>query len=191
MFGPQLAEVPLVATRHSARRQGHARVLMRAIEARPARARMRCDPQHCQLTHDRSGCCAGRMHTTTEIPFLFSSETQKSSSGTPTGLLTRGAQGLLAGVGVQTLGLPAAATTIGTWMHGFGFVAMPEEQQRAARSELRILVFPGAGMLVCCAGRLSLLLPCSYPIFLLSADFKVPQVCHSFAASETKASYDA
>lgn len=53
-------------------------------------------------------------------------------------------QGLLASLGVQTMGLPAAATTIGTWMHGFGFVAMPEEQQRAARSELRILVFPGA-----------------------------------------------
>ncbi len=55
-----------------------------------------------------------------------------------------GAQGLLAGLGVQTLGLPAAASTVGTWMHGFGFVAMPEEQQRAARAELRILVFPGA-----------------------------------------------
>ena len=54
------------------------------------------------------------------------------------------AQGLLASLGVQTVGLPAAATTISTWMHGFGFVAMPEEQQRAARSELRILVFPGA-----------------------------------------------
>ena len=34
VFGPQLAEVPLVATRNDARRQGHARVLMRAIEAR-------------------------------------------------------------------------------------------------------------------------------------------------------------
>ena len=90
---------------------------------------------------------------------------------------------------MQTLGLPAAATTIGTWMHGFGFVAMPEEQQRAARSELRILVFPGAGLLVCCAGRLSLLLPCSHPISFCLV--KGPQVCHSFAASETKASYNA
>jgi len=39
VFGPQLAEVPLVATRHSARRQGHARVLMRAIEVRAPPAR--------------------------------------------------------------------------------------------------------------------------------------------------------
>lgn len=32
VFGPQLAEVPLVATRLYARRQGHARVLMNAFE---------------------------------------------------------------------------------------------------------------------------------------------------------------
>jgi N-acetylglutamate synthase-like GNAT family acetyltransferase len=32
VFGPQLAEVPLVATRLYARRQGHARVLMSAFE---------------------------------------------------------------------------------------------------------------------------------------------------------------
>ncbi len=33
VFGQQLAELPLVATRPDARRQGHARVLVRAIEA--------------------------------------------------------------------------------------------------------------------------------------------------------------
>jgi GNAT superfamily N-acetyltransferase len=33
VFGSQLAELPLVATRPDARRQGHARVLVRAIEA--------------------------------------------------------------------------------------------------------------------------------------------------------------
>jgi GNAT superfamily N-acetyltransferase len=32
VFGPQMAEVPLVATRAEARRQGHARVLMDAFE---------------------------------------------------------------------------------------------------------------------------------------------------------------
>lgn len=32
VFGPQMAEVPLVATRLEARRQGHARVLMDAFE---------------------------------------------------------------------------------------------------------------------------------------------------------------
>ena len=33
VFGPQMAEVPLVATRLEARRQGHARVLMDAFES--------------------------------------------------------------------------------------------------------------------------------------------------------------
>jgi GNAT superfamily N-acetyltransferase len=33
VFGQQLAELPLVATRPDARRQGHARVMVRAIEA--------------------------------------------------------------------------------------------------------------------------------------------------------------
>lgn len=33
VFGPQLAEMPLVATKQEARRQGHARVIVRAIEA--------------------------------------------------------------------------------------------------------------------------------------------------------------
>ena len=32
VFGPQLAELPLIATRSVARRQGHARVLVRAVE---------------------------------------------------------------------------------------------------------------------------------------------------------------
>ena len=84
VFGPQLAEVPLVATRHSARRQGHARVLMRAIEARPARARMPCGPQHRRLTHGRSGCCSGRMHTLTEILSLVLSEHKPYGTLNPT-----------------------------------------------------------------------------------------------------------
>lgn len=33
VFGQQLAELPLVATRPDARRQGHARVMVRAVEA--------------------------------------------------------------------------------------------------------------------------------------------------------------
>lgn len=33
VFGHQLAELPLVATRYAVRRQGHARVLMTAIES--------------------------------------------------------------------------------------------------------------------------------------------------------------
>ncbi|KAK9810346.1 hypothetical protein WJX72_009121 [[Myrmecia] bisecta] len=87
VFGPQLAELPLVATRLTARRQGHARVLIRAFEA------------------------------------------------------------MLAQAGVQCLSLPAAHETVGTWMHGFGFAHMPAEQLRAARSELRLLIFPGTEVL--------------------------------------------
>ena len=41
----------------------------------------------------------------------------------------------------------AAAETVGTWMRGFGFQAMPEEQLSAMRCELRLLLFPGTHML--------------------------------------------
>jgi GNAT superfamily N-acetyltransferase len=87
VFGARVAEVPLVATRGSARRQGHARVLMAALER------------------------------------LFDQ------------------------LGVHTLALPAARETVGTWMHGFGFTHMAPLALRAARSELRILVFPGTQVL--------------------------------------------
>ncbi len=73
VFGPQLAELPFIATKHNARRQGHCRVLLRAFE------------------------------------------------------------GLLAAAGVQCLCLPAAHETVGTWMHGFGFQIMPEEQLKVVR----------------------------------------------------------
>ena len=33
VFGPQLAELPLVATKNTARRQGHARILVNCFEA--------------------------------------------------------------------------------------------------------------------------------------------------------------
>jgi len=57
VFGPQLAEVPLVATRHSARRQGHARVLMRAIEVRAPPARRR-PPRALPPARRAAGPCA-------------------------------------------------------------------------------------------------------------------------------------
>ncbi len=49
---------------------------------------------------------------------------------------------------MQCLSLPAAHETVGTWMHGFGFTHMPAEQLRAARAELRLLLFPGTEVLV-------------------------------------------
>ena len=88
VFGRQLAEVPLVATRLGARRQGHARVLMNAFEE------------------------------------------------------------YFRELGVASLCLPAAQSTVDTWIHGFGFSAMTPEQQVATCSQLRVLIFPGA-LLLC------------------------------------------
>jgi len=87
VFGPQLAELPLIATRSTARRQGHARVLVRALER------------------------------------------------------------LLAQLGVAGLCLPAAHETVGHWKAGFGFSLLAPDALRAARSELRLLVFPGTEVL--------------------------------------------
>ena len=33
VFGPQMAELPLIATKNTARRQGHARILVNCFEA--------------------------------------------------------------------------------------------------------------------------------------------------------------
>ncbi len=85
VFGGRMAEVPLVATRLGARRQGHARVLMSAFED------------------------------------------------------------WFRALGVACLCLPAAQSTVDTWIHGFGFTMMTPEQLAATRSELRVLFFPGAG----------------------------------------------
>lgn len=89
VFGPRMAEVPLVATRLGARRQGHARILMTAFE-----------------NYFRE-------------------------------------------LGVATICLPAAQSTVDTWTHGFGFAQMSPEQLAATRSELRVLIFPGGSPLSC------------------------------------------
>ena len=44
VLGPQLAEMPFVATRAAARRQGHARVLLRASEAFLVQVHGHCFP---------------------------------------------------------------------------------------------------------------------------------------------------
>ena len=67
---------------------------------------------------------------------------------------------LLAQAGVQTLCLPAAQETVGTWMHGFGFEAMPEEHQSVARAGLRLTNFPGTTLL---CKRLGAILPVALP----------------------------
>lgn len=90
VFGRALAEVPLVATRSAARRCGHARVLITALER------------------------------------------------------------LLAGLGCASLALPAAASTVDTWIGGFGFRHLSPEAVAATRAELRVLIFPGERSSVPC-----------------------------------------
>eukprot|EP00793_Prasinoderma_coloniale_P003339 PRCOL_00005974-RA len=87
VFGRRLAEMPLVATDVRARRQGHCRALVLAVER------------------------------------------------------------VLAAAGVEKLGLPAAPTAVGTWVHGFGFSEMSLEERKFARSELRMMHFPGSTLL--------------------------------------------
>jgi hypothetical protein len=45
---------------------------------------------------------------------------------------------------VEQLSLPAASESEATWIHGFAFKPMPEEETRVARADLRILLFPDA-----------------------------------------------
>lgn len=62
-------------------------------------------------------------------------------------VLLRALEDLLVRMGVRRVALPAAHEVERMWTSSFGFTPMPEEQLRAARAELRILVFPGARML--------------------------------------------
>ena len=61
VFGQQLAELPLVATRPDARRQGHARVLVRAIESTLTQLGVQVrpiDPRHCPWAATHRGVTA-------------------------------------------------------------------------------------------------------------------------------------
>lgn len=49
---------------------------------------------------------------------------------------------------MQALALPAADAALETWVNGFGFVHMSEEQQTVVKKELRMLIFPGTQLLV-------------------------------------------
>jgi hypothetical protein len=49
---------------------------------------------------------------------------------------------------VQSLALPAADAARETWINGFGFDHMSEEQQAMVKKELRMLIFPGTQLLV-------------------------------------------
>ena len=47
----------------------------------------------------------------------------------------------------QALALPAAEAAIQTWIGGFNFAPMPEEQQTLVKQQLRMLIFPGTELL--------------------------------------------
>jgi hypothetical protein len=48
---------------------------------------------------------------------------------------------------MQALALPAADAARDTWINGFGFSHMSEEQQTMVKKELRMLIFPGTSLL--------------------------------------------
>lgn len=50
-------------------------------------------------------------------------------------------------VGVRTLSLPAAHTTVETWTLGFSFKPMAADQLLETRESLRLMVFPGTEVL--------------------------------------------
>jgi hypothetical protein len=54
---------------------------------------------------------------------------------------------LLPQVGVRTLSLPAAHSTVDTWTKGFAFEPMAADQLLETRGSLRLLVFPGTEVL--------------------------------------------
>lgn len=87
IFNAQFAELPLIATKTSARRQGHAKIMLQEWEK------------------------------------------------------------LLVECKVHTLVLPAAHETVETWKTGFHFVDMPPDQLKIAKSQLKILIFPGTEVL--------------------------------------------
>lgn len=49
--------------------------------------------------------------------------------------------------GVRTMCLPAAYSTVHTWIQGFGLQPMPDEDLDAACKDLRLLIFPGTQVL--------------------------------------------
>jgi len=87
IFNAQFAELPLIATKMSARRQGHAKIMLQEWE------------------------------------------------------------NMLRECKVHTLVLPAAHETVETWKTGFHFEDMPPGQLKIAKSQLKILIFPGTEVL--------------------------------------------
>jgi len=87
VFNAQFAELPLIATKMSARRQGHAKIMLQEWE------------------------------------------------------------NMLIECKVHTLVLPAAHETVETWKTGFHFEDMPPDQLKIAKSQLKILIFPGTEVL--------------------------------------------
>lgn len=117
VFGPQLAELPLIATKNTARRQGHARILVDCFQnmlkqvsrvAGWGRAILGAPGLHGR----RHGVCSPARPACPTTPCLPPSAPPQA--------------------GVHTLVLPAAHETVETWKSGFQFTDMPEDDCRWA-----------------------------------------------------------
>lgn len=123
VFGPQMAELPLIATKNTARRQGHARILvdcfqdmLRQVGASP------CASVVLPALHVpegvRPGCHQWPLTTSPPPPMLSTSAPSPAAHPRQ--------------AGVHTLVLPAAHETVETWKNGFQFLDMPEDDVRWA-----------------------------------------------------------
>lgn len=80
-----------------------------------------------------------------ELPFIATKREHRRQGHCQ--ILMGAVENLLVALGVKRLCLPAAEEVISTWVDGFGFVEMPDEQVKADRSDMKVLMFPGARLL--------------------------------------------
>ena len=80
-----------------------------------------------------------------ELPFIATQRERRREGHCR--VLMDALEALLVSLGVESVCLPAAEVAMGTWVHGFGFDKMPEEQVKAARSDMKVLMFPGTRLL--------------------------------------------
>ena len=80
-----------------------------------------------------------------ELPFIATQRERRREGHCR--VLMDALEALLVSLGVESVCLPAAEAAMGTWVHGFGFDKMPEEQVKAARSDMKVLMFPGTRLL--------------------------------------------
>ena len=90
-----------------------------------------------------------------ELPFIATKREHRRQGHCQ--ILMGAVENLLVALGVKRLCLPAAEEVVSTWVDGFGFAEMPDEQVKADRSDMKVLMFPGARLLhkkpIACGSR--------------------------------------